>query len=137
MKLAMKSHEKFKLSVIRMVRASIQNAEIAKKAELTEDELIVVLNREVKQRKDSLEEYKNANRFDLTKQSEDEIEILMNYMPQQLSEAEIEILVEEAVAQTNASSMKDMGNIMKYLLPKTQGRADGKTINKIVQKHLQ
>jgi len=137
MKLAMKSKDKFRLSVIRMVRAAIQNIEIDKHIELSDDEVLVVLNREVKQRKDSLQEFKNANRDDLASKTEQEIAILMEYMPQQLTDKEIDALVQEAVAETGASSKKDIGNVMKYLITKIQGRADGKVVNQIVQKYLQ
>ncbi len=137
MKLAMKSQDKFRLSVIRMVRAAIQNVEIDKKVELSDDEVLVVLNREVKQRNDSLQEFKNANREDLASKTEREIAILMEYMPQQLSREELEVLVQEAVTETGASSKKDMGKIMQYLMPKIQGRADGKLVNQIVQQYLQ
>ncbi len=137
MKLAMKSQDKFRLSVIRMVRSAIQNVEIDKKSELSDDEVLVVLNREVKQRKDSLQEFKNANRDDLVTKTEQEIAILMEYMPQQLTKEEIETLVQEAVAETGASSKKDMGKVMQYLITKIQGRADGKVVNQIVQEYLQ
>lgn len=137
MKLAMKSQDKFRLSVIRMVRSAILNVEIDKKAELSDDEVLVVLNREVKQRNDSLQEFKNANREDLASKTEREIAILMEYMPQQLSREELEALVQEAVTETGASSKKDMGKIMQYLMPKIQGRADGKLVNQIVQQYLQ
>jgi len=137
MKLAMKSKDKFRLSVIRMVRAAIQNVEIDKQIELSDDEVLVVLNREVKQRKDSLQEFKNANRDDLASKTEQEIAILMEYMPQQLTDDEIDALVQEAVTETGASSKKDIGNVMKYLITKIQGRADGKLVNQIVQKYLQ
>lgn len=133
----MKSKDKFRLSVIRMVLSSIQNAEIDKRSELTDDELLAVLNREVKQRKDSLHEFTNANRDDLATKIEQEIVILMEYMPQQLTEVEIDALVQEAVTETGASSKKDMGKVMQYLMGKVQGRADGKVVNQIVQKYLQ
>ncbi|OEF96229.1 GatB/YqeY domain-containing protein [Desulfuribacillus alkaliarsenatis] len=137
MKLAMKSKDKFRLSVIRMVRSSIQNTEIDKKAELNDDEILEVLTREVKQRKDSLQEFKNANRDDLVTKLEQEIAVLMDYMPEQLTEAEIETLVQEAVAETGASSKKDMGKVMQRLMDKVKGKADGKVVNQIVQKFLQ
>ena len=136
MKLAMKSKDKFRLSVIRMVRSSIQNLEIEKKSGLDDDEVLVVLSREVKQRKDSLREFKNANRDDLADNLEQEIEVLLDYMPKQLSEQEIEALVQEAVTETRATSKKDMGKVMQHLKDKTQGRADGKLVNLIVQKYL-
>lgn len=125
MKLAMKEKNKFRLSVIRMVRSAIQNVEIDKKAELSDDEVLVVLNREIKQRKDSLHEFTKANREDLATKAAQEIDILMEYMPKQLTEQELELIVQEAVSETGATSKKDMGKVMQYLLNKVQGRADG------------
>lgn len=138
MKQAMKDKEagKLRLSVIRMVRASIKNAEIDRKKDLSDDEVLEVLAKEVKMRRDSLEEFKKGNRPDLVEGLEREIDILMTYLPEQLGEAEIRSLVEEAVMATGASNPKDMGRVMSALMPKVKGRADGKLVNSIVREML-
>ncbi|EAX47525.1 GatB/Yqey domain protein [Thermosinus carboxydivorans Nor1] len=138
MKQAMKDKEagKLRLSVIRMVRASIKNAEIDQKKELNDEEVLEVIAREVKMRRDSIAEFQKGNRPDLVETLEQEIAILMQYLPPQLSEAEIRDLVMEAIAQTQAASAKDMGKVMAVLMPKVKGRADGKTVNAIVRELL-
>lgn len=138
MKQAMKDKEagKLRLSVIRMVRASIKNVEIDRKKELSEDEVLDVLAKEVKMRRDALEEFKKGNRPDLVEGLEQEIAILMHYLPEQLSEAEVRALVAEAVAQTGAAGPKDMGKVMAVLMPKVKGKADGKLVNTVVKELL-
>lgn len=138
MKQAMKEKEvgKLRLSVIRMVRANIKNVEIDRKQELSEDEVLDVLAKEVKMRRDSIEEFQKGNRPDLVDSLEREIAILMNYLPVQLSETEVRTLVESAVAETQAVSPKEMGKVMAVLMPKVKGRADGKLINTIVREML-
>lgn len=138
MKEAMKAREegKLRLSVIRMARASIKNVEIDKRRELTEEEVVEVLAREVKMRRDSIEEYVKAKRQDVVDQLNEEIRILMAYLPEQLSETEIRQLVQEAVQATGARGPKEMGKVMGYLMPKVKGKADGKLVNQIVKEGL-
>ncbi|VBB06091.1 Hypothetical protein LUCI_1306 [Lucifera butyrica] len=138
MKQAMRDKEagKFRLSVIRMVRASIKNLEIDRKRDLTEEEVVEVLAKEVKMRRDAMEEFKKGNRPDLVDNLEQEIVILMQYLPQQMDEPEVRSLVAEAVSQTNAAGPKDMGKVMAVLMPKVRGRADGKLVNAIVREML-
>ncbi|GEN33237.1 MULTISPECIES: GatB/YqeY domain-containing protein [Aneurinibacillus] len=136
MKQAMKDKDKLKLSVIRMVKSSIKNEEINNGKELSDDEVLTVLTRELKQRRDSLQEFEKAGREDLAASARDEINVLMGYMPEQLSEEEIRTLVSEVIQQTGASSKKDMGKVMGALMPKVKGRADGALVNKIVQESL-
>ena len=138
MKLAMKEKEagKFRLSVIRMVRASIKNVEIDRKKELADDEVLDIIAKEVKLRRDAAEEFSRGNRQDLADNVQREAAILMDYLPAQLSEAEIRALVSAAVTQTGAASVKDMGKVMAVLMPQTKGRADGKLINLIVKELL-
>lgn len=138
MKQAMKDKEagKLKLSVIRMVRANIKNVEIDKKKELSEEEVLEVLAKEVKMRRESIEEFKKGNRPDLVANLEQEIDILMQYLPQQLSEQEVRALVTEAVKESQAVNAKDMGKVMAVLMPKTKGRADGKLVSNIVRELL-
>ncbi|ERI09921.1 GatB/YqeY domain-containing protein [Aneurinibacillus aneurinilyticus] len=136
MKQAMKDKDKLKLSVIRMVKSSIKNEEINQGKELSDDEVLTVLTRELKQRRDSLQEFEKAGRDDLAASARDEINILMEYMPEQLSEEEIRALVNEIIQQTGASSKKDMGKVMGALMPKVKGRADGTLVSKVVQESL-
>lgn len=138
MKQAMKAKEEGKLclSVIRMVRAAIKQVEIDSRKELTEDEVLGIVAKEVKLRRDSMEEFQKAGRRDLVEQQEREIAILMSYLPEQLAEAKIRDLVNEAVAASGAASVKDMGKVMALLMPKVKGRADGKLVNAIVREAL-
>ena len=138
MKVAMKAKEegKVRLSVIRMVRAAIKNAEIDKKIEFTDDQVIEVLARELKLRRDSLVVYEDAGRPETVQALEVEISVLMDYLPQQLSEGEIRQLVQETIALVGAQGPKDLGKVMGALSPKTKGRADGKLVNLIVREIL-
>ena len=138
MKQAMKAKEagKQRLSVIRMVRAAIKNVEIDSKKELTEEGVLDIVAKEVKMRRDSMDEFKKANRQDLVEQLEQEIAILLPYLPQQLTEEEVRALVSEAVAATGATTSKEMGKVMAVLMPKVKGRTDGKLVNTIVREEL-
>jgi uncharacterized protein YqeY len=132
MKQAMKDKEKGKLSVIRMVKSSLQNEQINLGRELTDDEMLTVLTREMKQRKDSLQEFNKASRQDLAEGVQEEIIILTKYMPSQLSEEEVRQLIIETISQVGASSKADMGKVMGALMPKVKGKADGALVNKLV-----
>jgi hypothetical protein len=140
MKTAMKAKEegKQRLAVIRMVRSAIRQQEIDGngKQALDDEGVIAIISKEVKMRKDSLEEFKKGDRQDLVAQTEAEIAVLMPYLPQQLSEEEIRTFVKEAVEKSGASSQKDMGKVMGLLMPKVKGRADGKLVNSIVREML-
>ncbi|WP_019532999.1 GatB/YqeY domain-containing protein [Paenibacillus ginsengihumi] len=136
MKLAMKSQDKFKLSVIRMVRAAIKNLEIDQRKTLSEDEELDVLSREIKQRKDSLQEFEKAGRDELAANLKQEIAILMEYMPQQFTEEEVKAIVLQTIQEVGASSKAEMGKVMSALMPKVKGRADGKLVNQLVQQSL-
>ncbi|HJA41293.1 MAG TPA: GatB/YqeY domain-containing protein [Firmicutes bacterium] len=137
LKEAMRSKDKVRLSVIRMVKGAMQNEAIQfKKDMLTEDEALTVLLREVKQRKDSLQEFEKANRQDLAAKLQEELQILDEYMPEQLSEDELRKIVSQAIEETGATSKKDIGKVMSYVLPKVKGKADGGIVNKIVQQLL-
>jgi uncharacterized protein len=136
MKVAMKNKEKNKLSVIRMVKSSIQNESIKLGHDLTEEEELTVLTREVKQRKDSLLEFEKAGRSDLVQNLDEELSILSVYLPKQLSEEEVEQIVQEVISETGASSKKEMGKVMGALMPRVKGKADGGLVNRLVQKNL-
>jgi uncharacterized protein len=137
MKQAMKDKDKIRLSTIRMVRTAIKNAEIDQQKTLSEDEVLAILNRELKQRRDSLQAFESAGRTDLVEAVNQEIGVLMEYLPKQLSEGELTELVQQAIRETGASSKADMGKVMSVLMPKVKGRADGKLVNQLVQQHLQ
>lgn len=137
MKQAMKNKEKDKLAVIRMVKAALQNEAIkSSHAELSNEEELTVLSRELKQRKDSLLEFKNADRLDLVEKTQAEIDILVDYMPEQLSEEEVSEIVKQTILEVNATSKADMGKVMGALMPKVKGKADGSLVNKLVLQQL-
>ena len=137
MKEAMKNKDKFTLSVIRMIRSSLQNIEIDQRRELTEQDVLDVLNREVKQRKDALQEFEKAGRADLVEQLGQEIEVILAYLPKQLTEEEIKAIVQQTIVEVGVSSKAEMGKLMGALMPKVKGIADGKLVNQIVQASLQ
>lgn len=136
MKQAMRNQDKFKLSVIRMIRSTIKNVEIDLKRTLDDNEVLDILNREIKQRKDSLQEFEKADRGDLADTVRKEIEVIAVYMPQPLTEEEIHAIVQQTIQETGASSKADLGKLMSALMPKVKGRADGKMVNQLVQKLL-
>ena len=137
MKDAMKNKEKDRLAVIRMVRGAIRQQEIDGQKELGDEDVIAVISKEVKMRRDSIEEFKKGAREDLVEKTQAEIDVLLPYLPAQLSEDEVRELVKAAVEQTGASTPKDMGKVMGVLMPKVKGRADGKMVNTIVKSFLQ
>lgn len=137
MKTAMKAKDKESLQVIRMIKSSIQNEQIKEGHDLTEEEELTVLSREMKQRRDSLHEFEEAGRDDLAEKVKSEIVIVEKYMPEQLSDEEIRQLVQEAITQTGASSMKEFGKVMGAIMPKVKEKADGNQVNAIVKELLQ
>ncbi len=136
MKEAMKQGEKERLSVIRLVRGAVRQAEIDGKKTLTDDEVVSVINKEVKMRRDSIEEFERGNRPDLVAKAQAEIAILMPYLPEQLSEDAVKTLAEAAVAEVGAQTAKDMGKVMGVLMPRVQGRTNGKLVQEIVRSLL-
>lgn len=136
MKQAMKDKAALKLSVIRMVKAALKNEEISKGRLLSEDEELTILTRELKQRRESLQEFEKAGRDDLAAKTREEIDVLSAYLPAQLSEDELRGIVRDAIAATGASSKKEMGKVMGAIMPKVKGRADGALVQKIVSEEL-
>lgn len=138
MKEAMKAREegRQRLGVIRLVRGAIRQQEIDGLRELDDEAVLSVISKEVKQRRDAIEEFQKGGRDDLVRQNEAEIAILMEYLPQQMTEDEVRSAVQEAIAATGASTPKAMGKVMKELMPKVKGRADGKLVNQIVRERL-
>ncbi|NPV29223.1 MAG: GatB/YqeY domain-containing protein [Firmicutes bacterium] len=138
MKKALKAREagRKQLSVIRMARAALKNHSIALGRELTDDDVIEVLAKEVKQRREAIMEYTRVNRPDVVAELEEEIAILEVYLPQQLSREEITRLAREAITATGAREVRSLGRVMSVLMPKMKGRADGKVVQEIVRKLL-
>lgn len=136
MKSALKNKEKEKLSTIRMVRAAIKKAEIDHKGPLNDEQIIEVIMREVKQRKDAVQEYEKAGRHDLVEKEKEELQILETYLPEPLTEEELTEIIQETIQQLGVTSKKEIGKVMKTVLPKVKGRAEGKAVNQIVQKLL-
>ena len=137
MREAMKAKQKDRLSVIRMLKASLQNELIhLGVAELNEEQELTVLSREVKQRRDSLKEFRDADREDLAEKIEQELVYLNAYLPAQLTEEEIKQLISETAKMINAINPSDMGKLMGAIVPKTKGRADGALVSTLVKAYL-
>jgi len=135
-KTALKAKDKFKASTISMAKAAVLLAEKTDGVQLDDAKVVDVLAKEVKQRRDSVLEFEKGNRQDLVDQTKAEIEILLNYLPQQLSESEISDIVRQAVDEMGANSMKDMKAVMAIVTPKIKGRADGKMVSQLVRDSL-
>ena len=133
---AMKDKDKDRLTVIRMVKAALDKEKIDKKIEITDDILIDVVNKQIKMRNDSIEEFKKASRDDLVESVTKEVEVLMNYLPEQLSEEEVESIISEVITTVDASTMKDMGKVMQEVTPKVKGRFDMKKVSEIIKSKL-
>ena len=127
------------VSTLRMMKSSIKNAEIAKrgKGELTEEDITGVLSTMVKQRKESVEQYLKANRNDLAEKENKEIETIQKYLPEQLSAEEVDEIIKSTIQEAGITGMKDMGRLMKELMPKLKGKADGKLVSRRVKEILE
>lgn len=124
MKDAMRAKEKLRLGTIRMALAAVKQKEVDERIELTDADVIALLTKMVKQRKDAAQQYEQANRQDLADTENAEIEVIQTFLPQPLSEAELNDLIQQAMDETQAAGMQDMGKVMGWLKPKVQGRAD-------------
>ena len=133
---AMKEQDKFKLSVIRMIKASIDKERIDKKIEITDEVVIDVLAKELKTREESRLEFSKAGRTDLVEDLDKEIAIIKEYLPEPLTEEEIDKIIDEAFKETEASSIKDMGKVMKVVTPKVKGRCDMKEVSSKIKAKL-
>ena len=134
---AMKAKDKDTLSVVRMLKASVQNEQINLGHDLTPDEENALMAKEYKQRKDSLAEFEKGGRQDLVDATQKEMAVVAKYMPKQMSADEVQKVVEETINEVNATSMKDFGKVMGAIMPKVKGKADGKVVNETVKKTLQ
>ena len=133
---AAKARDKIRLSTIRMIKAALHNKEIDLKRELNDEELLQVLSSIVKQRKDSIEQFGKAGRTELVEKEEEELKVVQGFMPEQLSEEEIETEIEKAIEEVGAVSIKEMGKVMKVVMSKLTGRADGKIVSEKVKAKL-
>jgi hypothetical protein len=137
MKAALKEGQKDRLSVIRMAKSAILYAEKERLHELDDGEVIEVLSREIKKLKDDRDEFERLGRTEQAQKLGQEIDILMSYLPQQLTDDEVEEIVRQTIFEVGANSVKDMGKVMSAIMPKVKGRADGRVVNTLVKKLLQ
>jgi len=135
-KTALKSGAKDKVSALRMLSAALKNKQIDKKRALTDDEVVETVRSLIKQRKDSIEQFAKGGRQDLVDKETSEVTVLEVYLPKQLAREEVEKIVRDAMAQTGAQSAKDMGKVMKALVPMLAGRADNKLVSELVKNAL-
>lgn len=135
-KQALKAKDKFKADTISMAKAAVLLIEKTNGTKLDDEQIVDVLAKEVKQRREAKIEFEKGNRMDLVEQADAEIEILLSYLPQQLTEEEISEIVRQAVNEVGANSIRDMKNVMSVVGPRTKGRADGKLVSQIVRQYL-
>ncbi|MEY3219489.1 MAG: hypothetical protein RIT27_846 [Pseudomonadota bacterium] len=136
MKTAMKAGEKARLAVIRLALAAIKQREVDERSELDDPQILAVLDKMIKQRRDSVQQYQNGNRQDLADQETFEISVLQEYLPQPLSPEEITSLIEQAISNSGATSAREMGKIMALLKPQLQGRADISAVSNLVKQQF-
>ncbi len=136
MKDAMKSNDKLRLSAIRMMRSAVKNKEIEVRRPLSDEDVIRVIQGMVRKGEESLEQFEKGGRADLVEKEKKEIEILKSFLPQALGQEEILKIIEKSIQETQASSLKDLGKVMKSIMPKLGGKADGKLINQLVKEKL-
>jgi len=136
MKKALKGNEKLKLSTLRLIRAAIKNAEISKKDKLTEDEVIGIVNNFLKKLEESLDMFTKGQRPELAEKAKKEIEVVKEYLPEQLSEEEVEKIVKDTIIKFGFKDLQDIGPAMREIIPQLKGKADGKIVNKMVRELL-
>lgn len=136
LKEAMKSKQQLRKSVITMLRAAVKQVEIDKRIELSDEQVLDIVVMQVKQKRSVIEEFIKGDRQDLADEAKEEIAVLENYLPEQLSEEEVRAIISEVIAEVGATTMKDMGKVMGQVTPKVKGRADGKTVSQIVKDFL-
>ena len=132
----MRSHDSARLDALRMILAAVQRAEKEGKHELSDDEMVGLMARELKVRRESVDAFRAGGRADLVAKEEAAIAVVAEFMPQPLSQAELSAMVEAAIAESGAASPRDMGKVMGLLTPRTRGRADGKTVSQLVTQLL-
>ncbi|NLY78076.1 MAG: GatB/YqeY domain-containing protein [Tissierellia bacterium] len=137
LKASMKNKDSVRKNTITMIRAAIKQKEVDQRIEVEDDDILDIISKQLKEKKNAIEDFKKGNRQDLVELTEKEMEILLEYLPKQLTDEEIEELVKETIDEVNAKSMKDIGLVMKSVMPKVKGRADGNRVNAFVRKLLQ
>jgi hypothetical protein len=135
-KKALKSGDRDVVSVIRMIKAAVKNKEIEKGRALNDEEICAVLMSFVRQRKESIDHFLKGNRQDLVEKEKHELSIIQSYLPPQFTEEEIKEMIKEAIVETGASSLKDMGKVMKFIMSKAKGQVDGKVVSEYVKREL-
>ncbi|MET3617284.1 uncharacterized protein YqeY [Peptoniphilus olsenii] len=133
LKTSMKNKDKLQKDVITMIRAAIKQKEVDERVELGDKDVENIIAKQLKEKKSSIAEFEKGNREDLVLQTKKEIEILLNYLPEQLSEDELRDIIKKTIDENDITSMKDIGNLMKNVMPKVKGRADGNMVNKIAK----
>ena len=133
---AMKNKDKLRKDVITMVRAAIKQKEVDERVELDDSDILDIVSKQLKEKKSSIDEFKKGNREDLVKQTNDEIEILLKYLPEQLSDEELKEIIKKVIDENEITSMKDIGKLMKNVMPLIKGKADGKQVNLIAKELL-
>jgi len=136
MKQAMKSNDKLRLSTIRMIRSAIKNKEIEQRKKLDDEDIFRVIQGMVRKSEESIEQFKAGGRMDLVEKEQKEIETMKSFLPQPLSREEILKIIDQSIEETQASSLKDLGKVMKSVMPRLEGKADGKSINQLVKEKL-
>ena len=136
LKKTLKAGEKDALSVIRMIKAAVKNKEIEKGTPLGDEEINGVLLSLARQRKESIEQFSKANRQDLVEKETRELSIIKSYMPRQLTEEELKVIIEDAIKEIGAGSQKDTGKVMKFVMAKVKGQVDGKLVSELVKNLL-
>lgn len=136
LKNALKSKDQLRVSTLRLLKSAIGYLAIEKKDDLKDDDVISVIKKQVKQRKDSIEGFKKGNREDLAQKEHSELEILKVYLPEEITPEALSVIIDEAINETGASTSKDMGMVMKAVMAKTKGSADGKAVSSIVNEKL-
>lgn len=136
MRAAMKAREQTAVTTLRMVMAAMKNTQVERGHELADDEVLEVLGREAKRRRESIDAYTQAGRDDLVQKEQAELAVIQTYLPEQLGEADLLAMVDEAIAEVGADSVKQMGAVMKALMPKVKGRADGSVLSGLVKGRL-
>lgn len=137
MREALKAGDKIRLSTLRLLLSEMKNAEIAKRKELDDEGVLEVVSREVRKRRESIAEFEKAGRDDLSSKERIEAQILEAYLPPQLSQEELAAIVDKALRESGAVSLKEMGKVMALIMPQIKGRAEGKTVNEMVRKALE
>ncbi len=136
LKAAMKAQDRWRVATLRMVMSAIKQEEVDRRTEITDQDITAVLKREIKRRREAIQDAEKAGRPDLIQSEQAEIELLESYLPRQLSEAEITEMARAAIAESGAASPKEMGKVMSVLMPRIAGRADGKLVNQVVRQLL-